>query len=166
MTRTVACVWSVMCLASGTAFAEPPARISNAIPYRVTVPPATGRAGNATVFSRALLARDGTTTVEIATAPFATTPLDGISKIQVKALAPSDDVVFVRNANAPAAGGAIRWAFDDLVLAQPLRLDVHVDDHTSSRTEVVTVDDIVRRRPDVRVIALSIPRQTLMNLPV
>jgi len=162
----VAMVMAMSVLSPATALCEPPARTSNAVPYRVSVPVATGREGTATVASRALMNRDGTTTVEIATAPFDFGPTDAITHLLFKALTPSGDVAFARTYNDTIPNGYVALTFSDLVREQVLQLQAHVDDRLNPRTDVVSVTDVVRRRPDVRVTAIAAPAQAATNVPV
>lgn len=143
-----------------TAAAAPPQSVPNAVPYRVSAPVATGRDGTASVSSRALMSADGTTTIELATAPFGTEPQDAISTVLLKAIAPSGRILFTRVFNDTVWSGRVAWTFGDLVLGQAISLEAHVNDRILPRTDVATIDDVVRRRPDLRVIDVRVPAQT------
>src|SRR5438067_4660481 len=162
----VVMVMAMSALSPALALAAPPTAISNTIPYRVSAPVATGRDGNATVVSRALIARDGTTSVEIATAPFDVGPQDAITHLLIKALTPSGAVAFARAYNDTIPKGWTVLTFNDLVRDQALWLEAHVDDRSLPRTDVVILSDVVRRRPDVRVDAVIAPTQVAPNVPV
>jgi hypothetical protein len=166
MTRSlVGIVIAVLALSSTAAFAEPPAAVSNTVPYRVTVPVATGRDGTATVVSRALIAHDGTTTIDIATAPFGTPAEDAITRILIRALTPSGATVFTRTYDDAIPNGSVAWTFDDLLAGQTVHLDVHVNDRALPRTDLVEIDELVRRRPDLRVEMIRAPRQVVTDAP-
>ena len=149
---------AIALLAPAGASAGPALRHPSAVPYRVKAPVASGPAGNATVFTRALIAKDGVSTVEVATAPFGTPATAPITAVQVRALKPSGAMAFVRNFTDTRIG-TLLWPFADLVAGQALQIDVHVDDATAPRTDVAMLQDVVRLRPDLRVTAVKTSRR-------
>jgi hypothetical protein len=159
---TIVC--AVMALVPGTVLAEEARRAPNTVRYRVTAPAVSGPAGNATVYTRALIAKDGVGTVEIATAPFGTVATAPITFVQVRALRPSGGVAFARNFTDTRIG-TLLWPFADLAAGQKLQLDVHVDDNTVPRTDVAMLEDVVRLRPDLRVTAVKVPPRILTGVP-
>jgi hypothetical protein len=155
---------AVTALVPGTLLAQEPRRAPNAVPYRATASVVSGPAGNATVYTRALVAKDGAGTVEISTAPFGTWATVPITFVQVRALRPSSGVAFVRNFT-DVKQGSLLWPSADLVVGQRLQLDVHVDDKTLPRTDVAVLEDVVRRRPDLRVTALKVQPRVRTGVP-
>ena len=155
---------AVTALVPGTLLAQEPRRAPNAVPYRVTAPGVSGRAGNATVYTRALVAKDGFGTVEISTAPLDTWATLPITFVQVRGLRPSGGVAFARNFT-DVRQGSLLWPNAPLAPGQKLQLDVHVDDNTVPRTDVAFLEDVVRRRPDLRVIDVKVQPRVRTGVP-
>ncbi len=129
--------------------------------------PATGRSGSASLTMRALLGRDGVTTLDLSTGV-----LDGaspgiIAKTQVKAFDASDKLTWTVNYNQPLQGGAVSYQYpgrarNTLILAQS-----NVRGIDGARTDVVTVSTPVKLRPDLRADGrLGAPASAIVNTPV
>jgi hypothetical protein len=128
---------------------------------------ATGRSGSASIEARALLGSDGVTDVEVTTASFEATTAPGrIEKVQVKANADTDDAD-TRNFTNLGDSGFATVRLDTLPLArrQPVRIFTNVSGIDPSRTDVVTVDEIVKMRPDLSIESAFFPSQVIANHP-
>ncbi|HEX6086401.1 MAG TPA: CARDB domain-containing protein [Thermoanaerobaculia bacterium] len=121
---------------------------------------ATGRSGSATLEARALLGSDGVTTIELTTGSFENGGATGtIAKVQLKAGGSTDNFNNLRN------DGTAVLTVDGLGWREPVQIQANVRDR-SARTEVVTVREVVKKRPDLMVSSISAPAQAPANVPV
>ncbi|HEX8290608.1 MAG TPA: hypothetical protein VF570_02555, partial [Pyrinomonadaceae bacterium] len=93
---------------TGNAAFSKPRLISNAKKYRdAGLPAATGRSGSASLTARALLGKDGRTSVELTTGALdSATPAPGrIVKAQLKPLGSNGEAAYARNFSGLAGGG-------------------------------------------------------------
>ena len=132
----------------------------NSVKYRdAGMKPATGRSGSASLTARALVGRDGRTTLEVTTGSFDGAAAPGnIDKLQVKLLENNKvgRQLLVRNFNGLTAGGT--WSQPLLVgPSQQLQVTAFVSGIDANRTDVVVVRERVKRRPDVAVSAIHAP---------
>lgn len=128
--------------------------------------PATGRSGSAQIMSRALLGKDGTTLVEATTGTLDGPPGPGrIGKVQAKLFNP--DASLAQTLNYPHLTGGPYWSqtYSTLARNEQVQLQANVHD-VDPRTDVVTVTDAVKLRPDLAVQSLSGPAQAYSNTPV
>jgi hypothetical protein len=129
--------------------------------------PATGRSGSASLESRALVAKDGTTLIEASTGS-----LDGgtspgvIRKMQMKVLSADGKPLSVQNFNAGSANGYWSTSFRGLGRNQKIQLQASVGGIDGQRTDVVTVDVRVERRPDIALDGLTVPAKALAGARV
>lgn len=128
---------------------------------------ASGRSGSARIETRALLGRDGVTDLEITTASFdttATAPGD-IERVQVKSDFDTDDAQ-TRN-YTDVGGGFASIRLDTLPLAwhEPVRVSTSVSGIDPSRIDVVTVDETVKKRPDLSIQRAFFPPTVVANHP-
>lgn len=130
--------------------------------------PATGRAGSATVRARALLAKDGTTDVEVTTGALddAATPPGQLARVQLKTLNQGGEAVYTKNFGGLAAGGYFKTTLDDVRRGQPLQTQATVRGIDPNRTGVVTMLTNVSLRPDLRATSLTAPARALRGSPV
>ena len=132
--------------------------LPNTIKYKDSgIPNATGRSGSASIEARALLGRDGTTHMELTTGSLENGGASGaIEKVQLKTGNAT------KNYNDLENDGIAVIATDGLVRHQPLQLQSNVRgvDH---RNDVVTVDTVVKLRPDLAVTGVTAPPQVLPN---
>jgi hypothetical protein len=142
--------------ASLTSSSEP-ALISNTVRYRDRGGRAArGRSGSAAVDALALLAKDGTTSLDFSSrhALYGWTGGD-IARAQVKALAPDGQHKWTRTLAQPEYGapgtGTGQLHLRGLGPGDQLQLQAHVTGLDPHRTDVVTVAETVKRLPDVRV---------------
>jgi CARDB len=145
----------------------------NAVPsskhYRESgVGNATGRSGSAHMTARTLLSKDGGATVEVTTGTLDSTgtPPGSFRKIQFKALSPAGDPLSVQNLFPPTATGYYSFASPLLHRAQQIQLQANIAGIDGNRTDVVTVVETVKLRPDLAVANLSFPSSAFANQPV
>lgn len=150
---------------------EPPL-ISNAVKYRERgAKPGTGRSGSATLTARALLGKDGATSLEVTTGELDTSaPAPGtLARVQVKQFSPEGDslrtLYYTFNYNNPQPGGYAAYVYRGLTRGVELQVQANVRDIDPLRTDVVTVTETVHLRPDLRV-ALSSPQTARVGTPV
>ena len=130
--------------------------------------PATGRSGSASLAARALLGRDGVTTVELTTGGF-----DGegsrpgnINKAQLKPLDENGEALYARNYTGLAAGGYFKTDVNDLQRGRQVQAQANVSGIDGGRAAVVTVVETVKLRPDLAPTDLSGPARGAPGSPV
>jgi hypothetical protein len=121
----------------------------NSIRYSDTgAKPATGRSGSAAVDALALLGRDGYTDVELAAR--AADPANGATGTVARALIKVyDDAGAVRRTHSVDGGAPLR--FGGLASGTPIEVQANVTGIDAHRTDVVSVSQTVRKRPDLAV---------------
>jgi hypothetical protein len=127
--------------------------------------PATGRSGSASLESRALLGKDGTTLLEASTGSLESGITRGqLRKVQLK-LFISDALQFTDNVNGLATA---YWSTEIQGLArnQVIQLQGNVGGIDGNRTDVVTVSVPVKRRPDLAVTAVTVPAKAFTGARV
>jgi hypothetical protein len=122
---------------------------------------ATGRSGDATIETRTLLGRDGVVTLEVTSGSFdPMTTNSTIEKVQVKtAGAPAT------NFNNLGDSGSFTASLGNLVWHTPVAIETNVANATGNRVEVVDANDVVKRRPDLRVSSVTAPVHALVGFP-
>ena len=113
--------------------------------------PATGRSGSAVLRAFALLGMDGVTQLELEAVPADTTGWWAwglMDRAQVKALNADGSVQFVRNLNDVNSHRQL-LQFNSLTRGQSLRVQANVSFIDPHRTDVVTVTERVKLRPDL-----------------
>lgn len=130
--------------------------------------PATGRSDLASLTARALLGKDGTTTVEMTTGG-----LDGggarpgnISKTQLKPLNENGEALYARNYTGLLGGGYFMTTVNDLHRGQQVQARANIDGIDADRTSVVTVVETVKLRPDLAPADLSAPARGAQGSPI
>lgn len=130
--------------------------------------PATGRSGSASLTARALLGRDGATTVELTTGG-----LDGggprpgnINKAQLKPLDEYGEALYARNYTGLVVGGYFQTNVNDLRRGQQVQAKANVEGIDAARTDVVTVVETVKLRPDLAPADLSAPARGVTGSPL
>lgn len=159
---------------SGTSFAQTPNTTSkpqlipNTRRYRESsLKPATGRSGSASLTGRALLGKDGATTVEMSTGPLDTdgTRPGNINKTQLKPLDENGEALYARNYMS-AGGGYFSTNVNDLHRGQQVQMQATISGIEANRTNVVTVVETVKLRPDLSPTSLSHPARGVPGSPV
>ena len=148
-----------------------PTRFANSIKYRDKgLKHARGRAGlaatAATLEARALLGRDGNTTLDISTgaidAPDASRLL---TKVQLKQYAPNGDLQITtkyKDINSPV----YQLTLVGRVRGSNLQVQGSIVGVDGKKTDVVTVTETVKLRPDVSVDRIIAPAQSRVAVPV
>ena len=128
---------------------------------------ATGRSGSATMSARALLDKGGNTVVEVTTGTLdsSSTAPGSLRKLQVKALSPAGNPLSVDN-YFPSSGGYYSFVSPSLHDAEQIQLQGNISGIDRNRTDVVTVVETVKTRPDLAVENLTIPSSAFVNHPV
>jgi len=164
----IALVWWLLMAAPGAALAAKPVLHPGTERYRVSSPPATGRSGSATLVARALLGRNGETTVEVSTSTLDTATLapGNIAKLQIKLLDGEGRVRATENHTNLSSGGRLQRVLPGLGRGQPLQLQANIEGIDGARMDVVTVRTAVRLLPDLAVEQLSAPASAQVGMPV
>lgn len=128
--------------------------------------PATGRSGSATLTARALLGKGGETTVEASIGE-----LDGdgvrpgsINKARLKPLDESGEALYARNYTG-LSGGYFKTTVDDLRRGQQVQVQANIGGIDAARTDVVTLVETVKIRPDLSPADLSTPARGVAGSP-
>jgi hypothetical protein len=154
---------------TGQATFSKPQLISNTKKYRDTgLPSAKGRSGSATLTARALLGKDGQTNIEMTTGTLDdATPAPGqIVKAQLKPLNNKGETTHVRNYTGLTGGGRFAVTTNDLRRAQQLQVQANVNGIDPNRTDVVTVVETVKLRPDLNASHIAAPTKAIVNTNV
>jgi len=145
-----------------------PQLVPNARRYKESgLKPATGRSGSASLTGRALLGSDGATTIELSTGQLDTVePKPGtINKSQMKPLDENGEALYARN--YPTSGsGYFTTTVNDLHRGQQVQLQATINGIDANRTNVVTVVETVKLRPDLSPMNLSVPARGVPGNPV
>lgn len=169
---------ALLCLmlvaASNSSFAQTntgdsrPQLVPNGRRYKETgLKPATGRSGSASLTARALVGKDGATTLEMSTGQLDTygTPPGNINRAQIKPLNENGEPLNVRNFNG-SGRGYFQTSVNDLYRGQQVQMQAIVDGIDGNRTNVVTLIETVKLRPDISPIELSAPTRGVARMPV
>lgn len=130
--------------------------------------PATGRDGSATLQARALLGKDGSTILELTTAALdvAGAAPGNIDHVQLKLLDADKNVALTQNYTDLNGGGAWSKTYGALAPHQNFQVQTNISGIDASRTDVVTAEGSVQRRPDLAAIELSAPNQVVPDTRV
>ena len=146
---------------------------ANAVPsskhYRESgVGNATGRSGSAHMTARALVDKNGHAVVEVTTGKLdsTSTPPGSFRKVQYKALNSAGDPVLVQNFFPSTARGYYSFSAPFVHRAQQLQLQANINGVDGNRTDVVTVIETVKARPDLMVAKLGFPSSAFVNQAV
>jgi hypothetical protein len=152
MTRTLSSV-ALAALLTTTAFAQTQ---THPLPYQYNnsgIKNATGRSGDASIDGQTLLGRDGDVTLDLSAN-------GAIDKVQVKMPSgPATNFNGLDGSNSFTASlGIVPWH-------TPVSIQANVASATGARTEVVDANDVVKRRPDLRVNSVDAPVHMLTGFP-
>jgi hypothetical protein len=152
MTKTICLTAAV--LLSSTLLASPNL-VHNSTKYRDSgIANATGRSGTAAITAQALLNRDGTTDLTLTTGD-----TGSIEKVQVK--------LETGTRNYDTAGNTLALHLDDLLARHAMvQVQSNVRGIDGHRTDVVTVDEIVKLRPDLVAGGLGMPPRAFTGVPL
>lgn len=137
----------------------------NATKYRnAGAQPATGRSGSASLEVRALSGKLKTD-VEITTGQFdGRAPAGNLDKVQIKFFGPKQDVVVTDNyRHDPSRGGYATFSYASGYRGQRLQVQANVSGIDRARTDVVTVDERVKMRPDLTIQSIEAPDRAYVN---
>ena len=142
-----------------------PALVPSRIKYRdAGARPSTGRSGSSTLTVHALQGRDGTTDLQVdAGTVNAGQAAPAIARMQVKQFTTTGALIRTLNHNDPPGGSSASYTYPGL--ARGAKLQVQANVREPRRTAVVTVDGIIRLRPDLRA-ALHAPEEVVAGAPV
>jgi hypothetical protein len=134
---------------------------------------ATGRAGAASMAARALLGKDGNTTVELTTNPAALTNFDApgtppgaFSKVQFKPLTQLGNALYAQNFTANTTTGYYKFVTPSAYRAEQVQVQANITGIDRNRTDVVTLVETVKRRPDLVVQNLMFKSSAPVNQAV
>jgi hypothetical protein len=142
-----------------------PALVPNSVKYRDQGgKPATGRAGSAELQALALLSKDGTTTLTVQARHVdpAVHDTGEVSKLQLKAFKADGTVKFVRNLQGDESTGPM--VLRGLMRDDRVQFQANVRGLDGNRTDVVTVTETVKRRPNLS-IHLHEPSAATVGIP-
>ena len=154
-----------MLLVSSAVFAAQPPLLPNSQKYKdAGLKPATGRSGSASITARALLGKDNSTDLEVTTGVLdtAAAPPGKIDKVQLKLTA---DQVYTQNFNNLSAGGKFELRMPGLARHEAFQVQTNVSGIDGRRTDVVTVTEVVKLRPDLAASDLQMPPRARVNVP-
>src|SRR5260370_1728506 len=141
--------------------------ISSSKHYRESgVGNATGRAGSANMTARALLGKDGNSTVELTTGVLdsSTTPPGSFAKVQFKPFTAAGNPLFPQNFTPlTPTTGYHNFTWPSLHRAEQIQLQGNITGIDRNRTDVVTVVETVKLRPDLTVQGLMFPSSAFVN---
>ncbi|MGH9514751.1 MAG: hypothetical protein ACRD3P_03620 [Terriglobales bacterium] len=164
---TLALVVLATSLSSWSAIHLPANAVPSSKHYRESgVGNATGRSGSAHMTARALVDKNGHAVVEVTTGTLdpTSTPPGSFRKVQYKALNAAGDPVLVQNF-FPSTG-YYSFSAPFVHRAQQLQLQANITGIDPNRTDVVTVVETVKARPDLAIAKLAFPSSALPNQPV
>jgi hypothetical protein len=141
--------------------------ISNAVKYRdAGLKPATGRSGTASLTARALLGKDGMTTLDITTGELDAAAAPGtLKKIQLKQFDPNG--LLQTTSNYLRIGAPTKQLLVPArVRGSALEVQANVIGVDPTRTDVVTITEKVKLRPDLTVGSVGAAAQAVVGTPV
>jgi hypothetical protein len=136
---------------------------SNSTQYRAqTLPHQSNRSGSATLTSRALIGKDGVTTLTVTTGQLDASGAPGsINKLQEKFLDGNKRLLATKNYQT--AGAVQTMTFPGLIRRNFIQTQGNVGGIDGKRTDVVTITERINRRPDLTVTAVAAPDKAKPN---
>jgi hypothetical protein len=121
--------------------------------------PTTGRSGSASLTTRALLGRDGNTELEVSTSYWIDDYwADGrLTQVQTKAFDPEGKHMRTFTHARPSEDGKATFTYRGLARGAKLQTQAVIHGIDPRRADVVTVDETVRLRPNLRVVDVTAP---------
>jgi hypothetical protein len=136
---------------------------SNSVKYRdAGKKPAIGRSGSATIQARALVNKDHTADLQLTTGSFDPVSSRGnIDKVQIKSQSTG-----TINDNRLRNNGTYSVNLRAVDRGQTLDVMAHVSGIDGRRTDIVSVRETARFRPDLQVATITLPAAVLVGAPV
>ena len=143
-----------------------PELVSNRVRYRDTgFRPATGRSGGAELQARALISRDGTAALDVATGDFEGWWSTGtLRNVKVSLLDEEGGRLWSRAYQSPDASMA-SYPLPGAAPGSRVQVQGTVKLSWSFRTGLVVLSETVRRRPDLEVMSLTLPSEARLRAP-
>jgi len=145
----------------------PPNAVSSSRHYRESgIGNATGRAGTVVMTARALLGKDGQSTVELTTGTLDSsgTPPGSFDKVQFKPLDTKGEPLFTHNFTPlSTATGYYSFTWPSLFRKQQIQLQGNIRGIDGNRASVVTVVETTKLQPDLNVLHLTFPGAASAN---
>lgn len=115
--------------------------------------------------ARALLDKDGNTIVEVTTGTFDSTspPPGSFRKVQFKPMTAAGNALSAQNFFPTTASGYYSFVSPSLHRAEQIQLQGNISDIDRNRTDVVTVVETVKIRPDLAVESLTFPSSAFVD---
>ena len=147
--------------------ASRPTRFANRIKYSDKgLKNGHGRAGLSSLEARALLGRDGQTTLDISTGVIDGAPGTSVlNKIQIKLFAPDGTQQTTTNYNG-LSSPVFQATIPGRARGSALEVKGNIGTIDVNRTDVVTLSETVKLRPDVSVDRITAPAQSQLGMPV
>lgn len=143
-----------------------PTRFANRIKYRDQgLQPARGRSGNATLTARALLGANGMTILDVSTGEINAPSSASLKKVQVK-LFTSNGIVQSTTNYTVGTSPTYQLAIPGRVRGSNIGVQASVIGLDGSRTDVVTVTEMVKLRPDLAVDRITNPDHAQIGIPL
>jgi hypothetical protein len=121
----------------------------NSIKYRDTgLKPASGRSGNASLIAEALLGRDGSTALRVTAGVIDEPPNGTLTMVQIKQFDPNGLLQRTTNTRA-VSGSEEEFTLSGRVRGSNLQIQASITGVDGNRTDVVTVTETVKLRPDI-----------------
>lgn len=144
-----------------------PPRIPNSVPYRAqSYVHGSNRSGDASLTGRALLSKDGSTSLELTTGQLDVAGAPGsIVRVQAKLLDANKVLQTTQNYNG-ANGGVEVLNFAGRPRHSFIQAQANIRGIDPNRTDVVTIVERVNRRPDIAVLAVDAADKAPPSTPV
>lgn len=143
-----------------------PTRFANRIKYRDQgLQPARGRSGNAALTARALLGANGMTTLDVSTAEINAPSSASLKKVQIKLFTSNGSVQSTNNYNV-GTSPTYQVAIPGRARGSNIGVQANIIGLDGSRTDVVTVTEMVKLRPDLAVDRITNPDHAQIGIPV
>jgi hypothetical protein len=113
-----------------------------------------------------LLGKDGNSTIELTTGAldFSATPPGSFAKVQFKPLTPAGDALFAQNFTPlSTTTGYYSFISPSLHRMEQIQLQGNITGIDTNRTDVVTLVETVKLRPDLAVQKLTFPASAFIN---
>jgi|GEM_PF-2871740 len=168
--RKILFVVTAVHIVTATALVAQLPLIPASVKYRDTSkPPGKGRSGSATVQGLALLAKNGDASINVTTGELGTASegMGSIEEIQVKIYSPISGKLLTTDVHKKdlQPGGRQELGYNGLARGQQVDLQASISG-VDRGTDVVTINEQVKLRPDLVMESFAYPRQVYNGLPI